>query len=378
MAAASGVAAASVSYNQPMLGVMVKDMGSLAALVPTATSTGFSLGIFFLLPLSDITDRRRLIVTQLLALAVALALAASAPSVVVLIAASLVMGASACAAHQIVPFAASLAPLARRGAVVGSVMSGLLCGLLLSRAVAGLVASHFGWRAMFWIAIPLVLAAAGLMAAVLPRTGAAARIPYPQALASMVGLWRDEPSLRRSALTQATMFGSFSVFWTVLALHLQEPAIGVGAGGAGLFGILGAAGVLGAPYAGRLADRLGSRPMILVAVTVLLSSWILLYFWSGVPGLIVGVLGLDVGVQMSMIANQHVVYGLRPEARSRVNTVYMTVMFLGGAFGSFGGMAIWRAADWRAVCLFSVALGLAAVVVQAPWRRPQMVPAGSI
>jgi predicted MFS family arabinose efflux permease len=361
LASACGIAVANIYYNQPMLGLIRQDFAGDAttAMIPTGTQLGYAAGLFLLVPLGDLLDRRRLIVGQFVLLALALLAAALSPSAAVLVAASLLVGASAAVAQQIVPLAASLAAPERRGGVVGSVMGGLLSGILLSRTLSGFVAAQFGWRDMFWLAVPLALATAAVLARMLPRTQrVAAGLGYGQALRSLGQLWREFPALRRATLTQAALFASFSAFWTVLALHLEEPAIHLGSDVAGLFGVLGAAGVLAAPLAGRLADRYGSTATMRAGVVVALASWPLMAAWPSVIGLGVGVLVLDLGVHASLVSNQHVIYALRPEARSRLNTVFMTGMFVGGAVGSAGAMAAWGAAGWGAVSAYGAGLAL--------------------
>jgi len=356
MAVTAGIAVANMYYNQPMLGIMEQDLGNprLTGLIPTATQLGYAAGLFLLVPLGDLLDRRRLIVTQFTLLAVALALVALAPSAILVVLASLALGACAMVTQQVIPFAAALAPPASRGSTVGTVMSGVLCGILLSRTLAGFVATHLGWREMFWPPAPLALGAAGLMAVLLPRNHPHLAMGYGAALASVAGLWRRQVELRRAMMVQALLFASFTVFWTVLALHLQEPRFHLGADVAGLFGVVGAVGVLAAPVAGRIADRRG--PALVIGV------------WGAVPGLVLGVIVLDFGVQGALVSNQHVVLALQPEARNCLNTVFVTGMFLGGAAGAAGATLAWGLAGWPAVCGFGAALAVVALLVDSVGR----------
>jgi len=365
MAVATGVAVASIYYNQPMLGIMQRDLGSpvISGLIPTVTQLGYAAGLFLLVPLGDLRDRRRLIVTQFLLLALSVVLMAIAPTAGVVALASLAMGACATVAQQIVPFAATLASPASRGKTVGTVMAGLLCGILLSRTLAGFVATHWGWREMFWLAAPLAVLMAGLMAWLLPRNYPRLTMKYGAALASLISLWRNERALRHATLIQAAQFASFSAFWTILALHLQEPAYHLGADVAGMFGVIGAVGVIAAPIAGRIADRRGPDLVIAGAALLSLVAWLIFGLWGSLAGLITGVIILDFGVQSSLISNQHVVYALHPEARSRLNTVFMIGMFLGGASGSAGATLAWNLAGWPALCALGVVLSLIALGV---------------
>jgi predicted MFS family arabinose efflux permease len=357
MAIACGVVVATVYANQPMLGIMeaaFPGRASVAGLVPMATQLGFAVGLLFLVPLGDRIDRRSLILLQLTALGFSLAAAALAPDAWALVVISALVGITSSVAQQIVPFAAELAEPSRRGATIGTVMSGLLCGMLLGRVVAGYVADHYGWRAIYWLSLLLVIATGCLLAATLPRGQAKIQASYGELLKSSVALWRGEPALRRATMIQACLFGSFTAFWTILALQLSA-RYHLGAETAGLFGIAGAVGILFAPIAGKIADRRGPADLIAAGAFIMLASWLIFAAFGTVAGLIVGVILLDFGEQGALVSNQ-VIYALRPEARNRLNTIFMGGMFVRGAIGSAGAVLVWHVAGWYAVCALGAAL----------------------
>jgi len=373
MALAAGIAVANIYYNQPMLGIMEQDLGNtqITGLIPTVTQLGYAAGLFLLVPLGDLMDKRKLIVCQFMLLALALILVAIAPSASVVVVASLAMGICATVVQQVVPFAAALAAPASRGKTMGTVMAGVLCGILLSRTLAGFVATAWGWRDMFWLAAPLAIAMALMMSLLLPRNYPRVTMSYGTALTSLTSLWKQERPLRFATMIQASLFASFSAFWTVLSLHLQEPRYHLGANIAGLFGIIGAVGVIAAPIAGRIADRRGPALVISASAVLSLLSWLIFDFWGALPGLIVGVIILDFGIQSALVSNQHVVFALNPEARSRLNTVFMTGMFLGGAVGSAGATFFWNLAGWPAVCGFGIVFSVIALILVSFSRAPQ-------
>lgn len=362
MAAAAGVAVANIYYNQPMLAVMEADLpGPLTPLVPTVTQIGYAAGLFLLVPLGDRAERRRLIVLHFVAVAAAAAFSAVAQGALALLAASLLLGLGSTVAQQIVPLAAHLAAPERRGATVGTVLSGILTGILLSRTLAGFVAAHAGWRAMFWLAVPMALAAAVLMATMLPRSRPEGRMGYASLMTSLAGLWKEFPTLRRAAIAQALIFASFIAFWTILAFRLEAPPFHLGSEAAGLFGILGLVGVLAAPLFGRFTDRRGPASVVILGTTLALASWLVFSAWPQLAGLAVGVVLIDIGMQSALVGNQHRIFALRPAARARLNTILVGTMFLGGAFGSAVATMAWGWGGWAAVC--ATGLGLSATAL---------------
>ncbi|NPT46609.1 MFS transporter [Paraburkholderia sp. 1N] len=370
MAVACGVFVANIYYNQPILELLQQAFPrsvGLVNLVPTATQLGFACGLFFLVPLGDRIDRRKLILGQTAVLIVALVCLAAAPNAWLLVVASAVVGISGSVAQQVVPFAAELAAPSRRGQVVGTVMSGLLCGILLGRAVGGFTADHWGWRATFWLGAAMTAIIWVMLLGKLPHSEPKTSHSYFGLVKSLIELWREERSLRRATCIQAAMFGSFIGLWTILALRLHE-AFGLGADVAGLMGIVGAAGILIAPLAGRVADRRGPHAVIGLGCLIMLLSYAVLGLWGSLVGLIVGIILLDFGEQSALISNQHVVYALRPEARSRLNTLFMSGMFVGGAAGSWGASISWRLGGWHTACVFGGALALLGFVLHFSGR----------
>jgi predicted MFS family arabinose efflux permease len=367
MALTCGLVVANIYYNQPLLAAIGRTFhipDSQASLVATATQVGYTLGMLLVVPLGDMLERKNLMLWMLLGAAICLGAAAFAPSFLLLAVASVLLGICSSVPQLLLPMAASLAPEADRGRIVGRIMSGLLIGILLSRTVSGYVGAHLGWRTVFEGAAALMLALAGLLAWRLPRDRPSFQGSYASLMQSLITLIRELPPLRRSALVGAGIFAAFSVFWTTLAFYLEGPAYHYGSDVAGFFGLVGAVGALAAPLAGKAADTKGPRFAITVGILLALASFILLGVGGGyLAGLVLGVILLDVGVQSAHISNQTLVFSLRPEARSRLNTVYMTGYFTGGSLGSVVGGLAWTHYGWPGVCAVGalfVALALAA------------------
>ncbi len=374
MAGATGLAVANIYYNQPMLAAMAETFGLSAGtigLVPTVTQLGYAVGLLLIAPLGDKLERRGLISVMAVILIAALLLAALTPSFTVLLVASFMIGVFSTIAQQLVPMAAHLATPERRGAVIGTVMAGLLIGVLGARILSGLVASYAGWQAMYGLAALLMVIMAWMVRTALPVVPPASTLTYLHLMRSLVTLWRCEPVLRQASIIGSLLFGAFSAFWGNLALHLAGPAFGLGADSAGLFGVVGIAGALVAPVIGRLADQQGPDPLVRLGILLVLSGFFVFGLSThSLVGLMIGVLLLDIGVQVAMIANQARIYALRPEARSRINTVYMVSYFVGGALGSALGAVCYGTAGWPGIAAYGITLAALALLVHSrPHRR---------
>ena len=369
MAASVGAIVANIYYIQPLLSaiatnfrISVPKVGVVAML----TQLGAALGMLVFVPLGDTKERRRLIVGMLIGESVCLALMAGAQNFAWLALASFGIGISAATVHLIVPFAAHLAAPSRRGATVGTVLSGLLLGILLARTFSGLIGAWLGWRAIYWIAAALMLLLAALIRVALPASKPELKLSWPKLIHSAAVLIHEQPVLREAAALSAILFCSFSAFWTTLVFFLQTPPYHYGSGIAGLFGLVGAVGALCAPFIGHLADRYGARRNVFVSLCVTLLSFVILYtFGKHMAGLIAGVILLDIGVQSGHVSNQTRIYGLLPEARSRLNMVYMVCYFMAGAFGSYAGSLLWHQFGWAGVCGLGCFLLLVGCVIYA-------------
>ncbi len=376
LAAAAGLYVASIYYSQPLLGMLAREFGvgpGRVAQVAVYTQVGYALGLLFLASLGDCVERRRLIVITSTALALALAGAALATGFAMLEAASLCIGALGSVAQQVVPMAAHLAPDSRRGRIVGTVMAGLLAGILLARTISGVVSEYFGWRVMFGAAALVTLAMGLLLRLRLPLARPTAGLTYRRTLASMFGLLRRHATLRRASLVQGLLFSSFLAFWSQLSLYLERPPFLKGSAVAGLLGVLGLAGVLTAPLAGRIADRdhRGRAWLIVAGAGGLTAAFTLLGALQGSwTALLAGIVLMDIGLQSAMIANQSRVYGLDAAARSRLNTVFVTIMFCMGSVGTAGGAWAFAAFGWEGVCVMGALCGLTACSIEAlSWRK---------
>jgi predicted MFS family arabinose efflux permease len=366
-------------YNQPLLGEMSRTYHASSGhtgFVAFATQVGYAIGLLFFVPLGDVLERRALMMRMYGAVAAALVLTALAPTLGSLIVASVVIGALASVTHVALPIAPDLVSHEQRGRAIGTVMTGLLLGILLARTFAGWVSNIHGWRFVFVVAAVMNAVFVPLLYRMMPKLPPKQELRYSDAMRSLWTLFRSQPLLRESCVIGALVFASFSCFWTTLAF-LLESHYKLGAGVAGTFGLVGAAGALVAPIAGRLADRHGSRWVITAGMSLLAFSYLLLWgeekahasITLHLLALAIGVVILDMGAQMCQVANQTRIFGLVPSARSRVNTVYMTIYFTGAAAGSALSTVAWVHWKWNGVCGLAIGLVSLAFLCHATGRR---------
>jgi predicted MFS family arabinose efflux permease len=359
-------------YNQPLLEEMGRTYGAGAGtmgFVAVATQVGYAIGLLCFVPMGDVLERRSLMMKMYAAVAVGLVVVAAAPTLAWLLVGSIAIGILASVTHVVLPIAPDLVSHEQRGRAIGTVMTGLLLGILLARTFAGWVSHLAGWRSVFVVAAVVNAAFVPLLWRVMPKLPAKQELGYGEAMRSLWTLYRTQPLLRESGEVGALVFASFSCFWTTL-VFLLESHYHLGAGVAGTFGLVGAAGALVAPFAGRLADRHGSRWVIAAGMALLAFSYVVLWAQElahvstivHMIALAFGVIVLDVGAQMCQVANQTRIFGLVPSARSRLNTVYMTMYFTGAAAGSALATKAWAYWHWNGVCGLAVGLiGLAAL-----------------
>jgi predicted MFS family arabinose efflux permease len=379
MALACGVGVSNLYFPQAVTPLIASDLAvsrPAATIVATLAQFGYAVGIFFLVPLGDRLPRRWLIAGLFGVVAIGLLIASGVQSLFPLYVLSLVIGVATVVPQILIPMGADFAAPGTTSRMVSTLQAGLLGGVLLSRAFGGLLGQFAGWRAPYVVSGVLAALIAVALVMALPTTPIKTRTHYPALIASSVRIFVTEPDLRRSCLYQALMFAGFSAAWTSLTLLLTGHIYGFGTGVVGVIALVSAASVILVPIAGRIVDRRGSDIVSLVCILGLVCSAAILLVgqvggWLGVAGLVVGLLVLDVSVQSSQIANQSRIFALHPDSRSRLNSVYMSSVFLGGAAGSALGAVLFERFGWSAVCGFVFVVAAAALVRHLAHRSSQ-------
>lgn len=374
MAITTGLAVASNYYAQPLLHTIAENLElssfAQAGIIVTVAQMGFALGLLFLVPLGDLFEQRRMILIMMLLTAIGLLISANAVGLPMLLVGTAITGTFSVVAQMLVPFAATMATPEERGKVVGTVMSGLLLGILLARAVAGALSTLGNWRTVYWVAAVLMLVNAIVLYRALPSHRHSAGLSYARLLVSIASLFVRYPLYRLRTALGFLSFGMFSAFWTSIAFLLSAPPFGFSDATIGLFSLAGAVGALATRQAGKLADRGQSRLTTWLGLTILVVAWGLL---GAAPYqvivLLVGIVLLDLASQAVHVTNMHLIYSLDSGARNRLNAGYMTSYFLGGALGSVSSAALFDRFGWSGVVGLGLAMALAACVLWGAYGR---------
>jgi len=366
MTIATGLVVANIYYNQPLLGDIAqtfKVSNGVAGHISMITQLGYAAGMFFIAPLADMFERKRLMLFAFGAAIIALIAAAIAPNINLLMLASFLVGVASLIPQLLVPMAAHLAKPEERGKKIGVVMSGLLIGILASRTVSGIVGKYFGWNAMFYIAAGLMVVIGLLIFIFLPKVEPDYKGNYTNLMKSLVHLFMSEPKLRFAAFRGALCFACFMAFWTTLVFLLKEN-FNLGSDAAGLFGLVGVFGAIAAGLMGRLSDKMDAFKLSFFTLLLILLSFVIFIF-SGhsIIGLAFGVIILDMGVQATHISNQSIIFALNGAARNRINTIYMVTYFIGGSLGTLLVTSLWGSYHWAGVCVTGISLSVIALIV---------------
>jgi predicted MFS family arabinose efflux permease len=367
MAACTGLIVANIYYCQPLVVLISKEFNvreERAGVITFLTQLGYAIGLLFFVPLGDKIEKRKQILFISFCAMLALVLAALAPSLFLLEAASLLIGFTSIVPQLILPLSASLAAPEKRGKVIGSIMSGLLVGILLSRTLSGFVGAWLGWRGMFWIAAGIMASLLVLMRLAFPQSKPHFAGTYGSLMKSLLTLTRQQPLLREASAINALAFAAFGMFWTTMVLHLSGAPFHYKSDTIGLFGLAAAAGALAAPLVGGAADKRNPRVAVGYGIIMVMAGYILFYLFPNVlTGLIAGIVVMDLGLQGIHVSNQSRIYALLPDARNRLNTVFMTISFIGTSLGSALGLYMWGQGGWSSVGLAGVGLMLVALAI---------------
>ena len=366
MSISAGLVVANLYYNQPLLhqiAVTFSVTESAVSNVALSTQLGYAFGLLIIIPLGDKVSNKKILQFDFFLMILSLIAAAVSNSLLLLILSSFSIGFTSAIPQLFVPMAAHLSDDKGRGRAIGIVMSGLLIGILGSRVISGLVGEQFGWRAMYYAAAILMAALFVLLQLKLPRIEPDYKGSYGVLMKSLWFYFKTESSLRLAAIRGALAFAGLSAFWTTL-VFLMEDSFGYGSGVTGAFGLFGIIGALAATVVGKFNDKVNKNKIILFAVLLLILSWIIFLFsGNSLIGLIIGVILVDLGLQALHITNQNIIFSKNPEARNRVNTIYMVSFFIGGALGTSFGALAWEYYHWTGVSILGLIFSLGILVV---------------
>lgn len=366
MALVCGISIASLYYVQPLEGMIGKELqvsvGQMGV-APMLSQLGYALGLLLIVPLGDIFQRKKLIMIMLTLVSVVLLATSLSTQYLVLMPLMLLIGLTSIIPQLIIPFAGQLAEPSERGAVLGTVTSGLLIGILLSRTFSGFIGELFGWRMVYYLGVSLAIFLIGIVFIIFPKNKPVAVLSYAQLLKSLPTLFMTQRTVRESSFNGFFIFGSFSIFWSTLIFYMESPIYGMGSKEVGYIGLVGVVGALAAILMGKIADKKGPRFGVGLGTFILFSSFIVLWLMGNqLIGLIFGVILLDLGTQSAQVSNQSRIQSLGDENRSRNNTIFMFSYFIGGATGSLLGSFAWQLAGWTGVCFIGAIFSLIGLI----------------
>ncbi|MFW3579123.1 MFS transporter [Vagococcus fluvialis] len=366
MAITCGVAVANLYYIQPVESMISESLNITHAQVgfaATIIQIGYAIGLFFIVPMGDLIERKKLIMILLSSSALTLFFISLNQLYSLLLILLFILGFSSVTAQIVIPFAAVISSEEERGKNLGVVLSGLLIGILLSRTVSGFIGSQLGWRYVFVFGSLMMIVLLILVGILFPKDYPTTKVKYKELILSLFKLFKEQKEVREAAVNGFFMFGSFSAFWTSLIFLLASPIYNLGAKEAGLLGLVGVVGALVAPFVGKIADNRNPNFTIGIGTVLSFIAYIVLaLFGKSMIGLVLGVLIIDIGNQTSQVSNQTKIQNLKPEYRSRNNTLYMFSYFVGGATGSLLSSVMWQQYGWLGVCLVGITFQLLALV----------------
>ncbi|MDR2224203.1 MAG: MFS transporter [Flavobacteriaceae bacterium] len=375
MASITGLIVANLYYCQPLVPLIAEEFGvaeSSAGALTYLTQAGYAIGMFCMIPLGDMLERKKQIIVTTILATISLGAIAVTKNFVLLQILSFLLGATSIVPQLVLPMAASLSSEEQRGKVIGTIVSGLLIGILFSRTLSGFVGVWLGWRGMFWIATGISVLLVIMISIRLPNNKSTFSGSVLKLYTSMFTLIKEQVVLREATLITSLAFAQFGTFWTTMVLLLHNKPFEYDTALIGSFGLIGACGAFAAPLVGKIGGAGGARKIIFYGIILTLLSFVVFYFSAtSVVGIIIGIVLIDLGLQLIHVSNQTRIYSLLPEARNRLNTVYMSFSFLGTAFGSAFGLYLWKFFGWSGVTIGGAILALLSLVVFALGRTKE-------
>ena len=367
LAIISGLAVANLYYNQPLLNDICRDLKVsefTANLIPMVTQIGYACGLLFIIPLGDLYNRRNIIVVNFSLLSLSMVSIALSGNIGLVLASSLITGICSVMPQIFIPIASQFSKPEHKSKNVGVLVSGLLTGILGSRVISGIVGEYWGWRTMYYIAAVIMFVCIFVVIRVIPDMTVNYKGTYKELMQSLMKIFRQRPDIRLSSLRAGLCFGSFLCLWTCLAFKLSGAPLYAGNNVIGMMGLCGVAGALTASIVGRYVRILGVKRLNYIGCIIIIVAWGIMYFLQNTyTGFIVGIMLMDVGMQCVQLSNQTYVLTSVPNASNRVNTIFMTTYFVGGALGTFLAGSFWHYMQWAGVVIVGVSLTIVSLLI---------------